>query len=213
MLRLLMTILVAVVAVSAVTVGTFAAFSDAESDSSSITAGTILLTVGSFSSDTADCTVTLQAPGDSGTCDASVSNDGSLAGELFALISVNNTEGTDAEFQTGGSGDLGAAITTSAETVGASGSPAATLVDIDTVAGGLQTWDTQWALASTFNGLAITELSTCTQVASMAAGSSITPNFDWSLPTSTDNTAQGDSVVLTISYKLEQAGTTSSDCS
>jgi hypothetical protein len=125
------------------------------------------------------------APGQSGTKVITVQNTGLYTGDLTMWIShIVNTEGTPPQFQTNGTGDLGAFLTfkvTSTQITSNISMP---------------------ALLGSFPGSAID--THYVKVYSLRPAELITMTWQWSLPASTGNIVQGDSLSFDINYLLEQ---------
>jgi len=125
-------------------------------------------------------------PGASGTQPITVMNSGTEPGDLTIWVSnIVNTEGTNPKFETSpGSGDLGNYVTFSI------------------VSGRISS---NIAMPSLVNSLPQNASdSHYIRVSSLAAGETITINWNWSLPSGTGNIVQGDSLSFTINYALEE---------
>ena len=125
-------------------------------------------------------------PGDHGTQLITVMNSGTETGDLTVWVSnIVNTEGTNPKFEPSpGSGDLGSYITFSI------------------VSGRISS---NIAMPSLVNSLPQSAGdSHYIKVISLAAGETISINWNWSLPSGTGNIVQGDSLSLTINYALEE---------
>ncbi len=125
-------------------------------------------------------------PGDSGTQPITVLNNGTGVGDLTIWVSnVVNTEGTDAKFQPSpDSGDLGAYLTF-------------TIVS--------SRISSNIAMPSLVNSLPQSAGdSHYIKVLSLAAGETISINWNWNLPAGTGNIVQGDGLSYTINYMLEE---------
>jgi HD domain len=125
-------------------------------------------------------------PGDHGTQLITVMNSGTETGDLTVWVSnIVNTEGTNPKFEPSpGSGDLGSYITFSI------------------VSGRISS---NIAMPSLVNSLPQSAGdSRYIKVLSLAAGETISINWNWSLPSGTGNIVQGDSLSLTINYALEE---------
>jgi len=123
-------------------------------------------------------------PGASGTQSITVMNSGTETGDLTIWVSnVVNTEGTNPKFESSpGSGDLGSYVTFSI------------------VSGRISS---NIAMPSLVNSLPQNASdSHYIRVSSLAAGETITINWNWSLPSGTGNIVQGDSLSFTINYAL-----------
>lgn len=184
---------------------TWAYFQDTEvSEDNTLTAGTLDLTLTN-----APFTLTNKEPGDLGTETQTIKNIGSLAGELDVTFSViTNTESTGAtEFEAdGGTGELGAA--------------AEMMVFIDVDDSGTLT---QNDIVLKSDGTVVTAPETPVEndyfatinsygeddfnaaIASMGSNIERDVLFKWRIPTTVDNTIQGDSVSFDVTFTLEQA--------
>jgi hypothetical protein len=125
-------------------------------------------------------------PGDHGTQLITVMNSGTETGDLTIWVSnIVNTEGTNPKFEPSpGSGDLGYYITFSI------------------VSGRISSNITMPSLVNSLPQSAGD--SHYIKVLSLAAGETISINWNWSLPSGTGNIVQGDSLSLTINYALEE---------
>jgi predicted ribosomally synthesized peptide with SipW-like signal peptide len=184
---------------------TWAYFQDTEtSDDNTLTAGTLDLTLTN-----APFTLTNKEPGDLGTETQTIQNIGSLAGELDVTFSViTNTESTGAtEFEADGApGELGAV----AEMM--------VFIDVDD-----STTLTQNDIVLKSDGTVITAPENPVEndyfatinsygeddfdaaIASMGSTVERDVLFKWRIPTTSDNTIQGDSVSFDVTFTLEQA--------
>ena len=125
-------------------------------------------------------------PGDSGTQLITIMNSGTNAGNLTIWVSsVANTEGTNPKFEPlPNSGDLGDYVTFTISSSRIS---------------------TNIAMPSLVNNLPQNASdSHYIKVSSLAAGETISINWNWSLPSGTGNVVQGDSLSFTINYALEE---------
>jgi predicted ribosomally synthesized peptide with SipW-like signal peptide len=191
MRRILFPLLVIGLAGGLFTLGSGAFFSDVESDTgNTITAGTLDLEKTALFS--ASCTsASLVKPGDGPVnCSATVTNAGSLDGDLYLRVVLVETDPaqTEPESALAPLNDLGAALVIGTETLNGTGTETAAA--------------TTWAGSADWNGLAMA----CTKVADLAP----TQTFAFTLPTSFDSNAgnqhQGDTATLTFYYELVQDG-------
>ena len=125
-------------------------------------------------------------PGDRGTQLITVMNSGTETGDLTVWVSnIVNTEGTNPKFEPSpGSGDLGSFITFSI---------VSSRISSNIVMPSLVSSLPQSAGDSHY-----------IKVVSLAAGETVSINWNWSLPSGTGNIVQGDSLSLTINYALEE---------
>jgi predicted ribosomally synthesized peptide with SipW-like signal peptide len=181
--------------------GTYAYFSDTESSTgNTLTAGTLDLNIDG--GDTAVTTFTAGdvAPGDSGNGSSTLTNIGSITGELdIDTSAVSNTPGVGGEFG-GGSGELGASA------------QIAMYLDVDQSGGwtsgdiGLQSDGTTYSFPTSLNYDEIDDYASETwdAVETMAASVSDDIIVNWQVPTGAGNEIQGDSVSFDITFTLEQ---------
>jgi spore coat-associated protein N len=183
--------------------GTYAYFSDTESsEDNTLTAGTLDLNIRGGDTAVATLTVSDVAPGDSGSANDTLSNVGSMDGELdIATSAVTNTPGSGGTQYEGGSGELGASA------------QIALYLDIDQ-SGGATAGDVGLKSdATTYDptgGLDYDEiddyasLSWDAVIATMVAGATDDIMILWQVPTGAGNEIQGDSVSFDINFTLEQ---------
>ena len=102
--------IVALLVMGAVGGGTYAYFSDTEdSTNNTLTAGTLDLNIDGGNDAVTTFSVSDVAPGDSGSANSTLTNVGSLEGELdISTSAVTNTPGAGGTEYEGGSGELGA---------------------------------------------------------------------------------------------------------
>lgn len=185
---------------------TWAYFQDTEtSDDNNLTAGTLDLTLTN-----APFTLTDKEPGDLGTETQTIINEGSIAGELdIAVSAITNTEGTPLEFEVAPQGD------------GELGGVARMALWLDLDADGVFDEGTDISLKS--DGTIATDDNTDTYyydtidsysgetwdaiVATMDPDDEYDLVIRWEIPFGAivDNTIQGDSISLDITFTLEQA--------
>ena len=125
-------------------------------------------------------------PGDHGTQLITVMNSGTETGDLTIWVSnIVNTEGTNPKFEPSpGSGDLGTYL-------------------YFTIVSSRMT--SNIAMPSLVNSLPQSAGENhYIKVLSLAAGETISINWNWSLPSTTGNIVQGDSLSLTINYAIEE---------
>jgi len=130
-------------------------------------------------------------PGNTGTQLITILNNGTDAGNLTVWVSnIVNTEGTNPKFQpTPGSGDLGSYVTF-------------------TILSSRMT--SNISMPALVNSLPQNAADThYIKVLSMAAGETISIDWNWNLPAGTGNVVQGDSLSYTINYALEDLPPTS----
>jgi predicted ribosomally synthesized peptide with SipW-like signal peptide len=192
--------------------GTWAYFSDTETSSANtITAGTLDLTIGGDNVNYDILTLTNRVPGDSGQAYAELKNVGSVAGELDIgkstanQLVVTNTQGTGGtEYELSGSGELGAQATM------------ALWIDVNENS----TWDAGTDIGLKNDGTTYTSGSLDYQTfdsydakywGGSAGITNLNPDDDvyffisWQIPTSADNTIQGDTVTVGLTFILEQS--------
>jgi spore coat-associated protein N len=182
--------------------GTYAWFSDTEvSEDNILTAGTLDLNIEGGDDPVTTFDVGDVAPGDSGSGNSTLTNAGSMPGELdISTSAVNNTPGAIGEYQ-GGSGELGA------------NARIAMYLDVDQSGGatagdiGLKSDGTTYDPTGGFDYDEIDDyasLSWDAVLASMAISAADDFIVLWQVPTSAGNDIQGDSVSFDITFTLEQ---------
>jgi spore coat-associated protein N len=182
--------------------GTFAYFSDTETSvSNTLTAGTLDLNINGGDIAVTTLSVSDVAPGDSGSDNSTITNVGSLLGELdISTSAVTNTPGAGGTEYEGGSGELGA------------NAQLAMYIDVDQSgdwsAGdiGLKsdntTYDHPTALDyAIFDNYASKSWDATENMSASAADDFL---MLWQVPTDTGNDIQGDSVSVNITFVLEQ---------
>jgi spore coat-associated protein N len=184
---------------------TFAYFSDTESSTNnSLTAGTLDLNIDGGNVAVNTFSVSAVAPGDSGSGSSTLSNVGSMAGELdISTSAVTNTPGSGGTEYEGGSGELGAVA------------QIAMYLDIDQSgdwnAGdvGLMSDGTTYASPTPLDYDVIDNYASESWnevITAMAVSAADDIIVLWQVPTTADNTIQGDSVSFDITFVLEQSG-------
>ena len=184
--------------------GTWAYFSDVESSvDNSLTAGTLDLNIDGGNVAVTTFSEAAVGPGDSGSGSSILSNVGSYAGELdIAFSAITNTPGAGGREYEGGSGELGGVATM------------AVYLDIDQSADwssgdiGLKSDGTTYNHPTALDYATIDSYGSLTfdaVIASMAASAADDFIVLWQVPTSADNTIQGDSVSFDVTFTLEQA--------
>jgi hypothetical protein len=125
------------------------------------------------------------APGDSGTETVTIKNTGSRAATLEIWVSkLTSTEGTPADFQSGGSGDLDENL------------------ELKVTAPGLTS---NIAMPAIFNLLPKSAKDTrYIEIPKINAGASVDLTWEWNLPSSVGNEVQGDSLTFDITYDLTE---------
>ena len=191
--------------------GTWAYFSDTETSSTNtISAGTLDLTIGGGNVNYNILTLTNKVPGDSGQAYAELKNVGSVTGELdigksaSGQLAVANTQGTGGtEYELSGSGELGAQATmalwidVNKNSIWDAGTDIGLKNDSTTYTSGALNYQT----ISSYNGkywggsAGVTNLNTNADVWFF---------ISWQIPTSADNTIQGDSAKISFTFTLEQ---------
>jgi spore coat-associated protein N len=212
MKKILSLSIVALMVIGLVAGGTWAFFSDTESSTDNeFSAGTLDLTIEEGNVAVTMFSVTDKVPGESGSASADLANVGNTSGELDISISnYTSTESTGStEYESDdiggeGVGELGGVLTI------------AMYIDVDESG----TWtsgdiglksdettytysageaDLQYAAVSAYDG------DEWDAVLTMAAAATDDLVVLWDIPTSADNTIQGDSLSFDISFVLEQA--------
>ena len=184
--------------------GTWAYFTDTETSvDNSLTAGTLDLNIDGGNVAVTTFSEGAVGPGDSGSGSSILSNVGSYAGELDITFSaVTNTPGAGGGEFEGGSGELGGVATM------------VVYLDIDQSADwssgdtGLKSDNTTYSFPTALDYATIDSYSTNSYdavIASMAASAADDFFVLWQVPTSADNTIQGDEVSFDITFTLEQA--------
>jgi spore coat-associated protein N len=184
--------------------GTWAYFSDTEtSNNNSLTAGTLDLKINNADANYTILNIASAFPGDSGSSNTSIKNSGSVTGKLVVASSnVTNTGGTSGEF---------------GDSVGNLGSQAtlALWLDVnqndtfDTGDIGLKSDGTTYS-PSTLNYAVIDSYGGKTWdpsgngVENMATNAQNNFVMSWQVPTSADNTIQGDSANISFTFTLKQ---------
>ena len=195
---------VALLLLGAIGGATFAYFSDTESSTNNaLTAGTLDLNIDGGNVAVTTLSVSAAAPGDSGSGSSTLSNVGSMVGELdIATSAVTNTPGSGGTEYEGGSGELGAVA------------QIAMYLDIDQSgtwnAGdvGLQSDGTTYTSPTALDYDVIDNYASESWdavVAAMAVSAADDIIVLWQVPTSAGNSIQGDTVSFDISFVLEQA--------
>ncbi len=192
--------------------GTWAFFSDPESSTgNTLSAGTLDLQLDGGDAAVTTLNIATAYPGDSGSGSTTLLNYGSLAAELdISFGSVTNTESVgDSEYESdviggGGNGELGSQATF------------AFFVDVDT-SGGWSTGDI--GLSANSTGVVYahpaaleyqalddygTDVFDDVYTGTMAPAASDDFIIMYQVPTSADNTIQGDSLSMDVSFTLEQ---------
>lgn len=184
---------------------TFAYFSDTESSTgNTLTAGTLDLNIDGGDIAITTFNVSTAAPGDSGSGSSTLTNAGTMAGELdIATSAITNTGAASGSTEYGDdSGDLGASA------------QIAMYLDIDQSgtwnAGdvGLMSDGTTYAFPTALDYDIINAYDTETWnavVADMAASAADDIIVNWQVPTGAGNAIQGDSVSFDITFVLEQS--------
>lgn len=182
--------------------GTYAWFSDTESsEDNTLTAGTLDLNINGGDDAVTTFDVSNVAPGDSGSGNSTLTNVGSLLGELdVATSAITNTPyAGGGEFQDG-TGDLGA------------NAEIAMYLDIDmsgdVSAGdiGLKSDATTYdpTVALDYDVIDNYDTENWNATANMSTTVSYGFRVEWNVPTDTGNEAQGDSVSFDITFTLQQ---------
>jgi predicted ribosomally synthesized peptide with SipW-like signal peptide len=184
MRRILFPLLVIGLAGGLFTLGSGAFFSDIETDTSNtITAGTLdLQKTATFA---ASCSASTNAkPGDSFPCTTTLTNGGSLSGDLYMQAAVTDTNNLADVLTIAGGNTTG--------TTGAlEGAVAAT-----------------WVGQANWGGLDLT----CQKVAVLDATETLALSIPTTFATSAGNTYQGGTATLNMKYKLIQAGAANLTC-
>jgi len=183
--------------------GTWAYFTDTETSvDNSLTAGTLDLNIDSGDIPVTTFTASAVAPGDSGSGSSTLENVGSMVGELDITFSaVTNTPGAGGGEYEGGSGELGGVATL------------AVYLDVDQSADwsagdiGLKSDGTTYAFPTALDYATIDSYGSVSYdavIATMAVSAADDFIALWQVPTSADNTIQGDSVSFDVTFILEQ---------
>jgi spore coat-associated protein N len=190
------------VIIATVGVGTYAYFSDTESSTNNVlTAGTLDLNIDGGDVAVTTFSASAVAPGDSGSGSSTLANVGSMSGELdIATSAVTNTPGVGGEFG-GGSGELG------------SSAQIAMYLDVDQSGAwnagdiGLKSDGTTYSSPTALDYDVIDNYASETWDAVETMNTSAADDIvvNWQVPTTADNTIQGDSVSIDITFTLEQA--------
>jgi spore coat-associated protein N len=190
------------VIIGLVSAGTYAYFSDTESSTNNVlTAGTLDLNINGGNVAVTTFTASGVAPGDSGSGSSTLTNVGTIAGELdVATSAVTNTAGAGGTEYEGGSGELGA------------NAQIAMYIDLDQSGSwnagdiGLQSNGTTYSFPTALNYDVINNYASKTwnAVETMAAAAADNIVVNWQVPAGTGNDIQGDSVRFDISFILEQ---------
>jgi spore coat-associated protein N len=190
------------VIIGLVSAGTYAYFSDTESSTNNVlTAGTLDLNINGGNVAVTTFTASGVAPGDSGSGSSTLTNVGTIAGELdVATSAVTNTAGAGGTEYEGGSGELGA------------NAQIAMYIDLDQSGSwnagdiGLQSNGTTYSFPTALNYDVINNYASKTwnAVETMVAAAADNIVVNWQVPAGTGNDIQGDSVRFDISFILEQ---------
>lgn len=183
--------------------GTWAYFSDTESSvNNSLTAGTLDLNIDGGNTAVTTFSAAAVGPGDSGSGSSLLANVGSMDGELdIAFSAITNTPGGGGGEFEGGSGELGGVATI------------AVYIDVDQSATwnagdiGLKSDATTYAFPTALDYATIDTYGSDNWDAVETMVSSAADDFIvlWQVPTSADNTIQGDIVSFDVTFTLEQA--------
>ena len=186
-----------------VTGGTWAYFSDTESSvNNSLTAGTLDLNIDGGNVAVTTFSVSAVGPGQSGNGSSILANVGSMDGELDVTFSaITNTPGAGGGEFEGGAGELGG-VALIAVYIDVDQSATWTAGDIGLKSDGT-TYNPPTALDyATINSYDSDIFDAVETLATLAADDFIVL---WQVPTSGDNTIQGDSVSFDVTFTLEQA--------
>jgi spore coat-associated protein N len=193
----------ALLVIGTVSSGTWAYFTDTEqSVNNSLTAGTLDLNIDGGNVAVTTFSASAVAPGDSGDGGSTLSNVGTMDGELDITFSaITNTGGSSGEYGDG-VGNLGA----SAEI--------AVFIDIDQstqwTAGdiGLKSDGTTYSFPTPLDYATINSYDSVSYnavIASMATSAADDFRVQWRVPDTAGNNIQGDSVSFDVTFVLEQA--------
>ncbi len=197
--------LAALVTIALIGGSTWAYFSDVESSTNnSLTAGVLDLNIDGYNEAVNTFSVTGKAPGDSGNGFSTLTNVGDFGGELDITFSaITNTGGTGGTQYEDGIGDLGGVA------------EMAVYIDVDqshswnTDDIGLKSSDNShftnsgatpldWAVINNYDSKKFDAVET------MAAAAAHDLVLEWRIPTTADNSIQGDSVSCNVTITLEQ---------
>ena len=212
MKKILSLSIVALMVIGLVAGGTWAFFSDTESSTNNeFSAGTLDLTIEEGNVAVTMFSVEDKSPGESGSASADLANVGNTSGELDIAISnytstesTGSTEYEDDEIGGEGVGELGGVLTI-AMYIDVDESGTWTSGDI-----GLKSDETTYSYSAGEEDLEDAAVSAYDgdawdAVLTMAAAATDDLVVLWDIPTSADNTIQGDSLSFDISFVLEQA--------
>jgi len=196
---------VALLVIGMVSGGTWAYFSDTESSTdNSLTAGTLDLNIDGGNIAVTTFSETDVAPGDSGSGSSTLANVGSMDGELdIAFSAITNTPGAGGGEYEGGSGELGGVA------------EIAVYLDIDQSGDwssgdiGLKSDNSTYTHPTALDYATIDSYGSANWdavIAAMTASAADDFVVEWRVPTSADNSIQGDSVSFDVTFTLEQAG-------
>ncbi len=196
---------VALLVIGMVSGGTWAYFSDTESSTdNSLTAGTLDLNIDGGNIAVTTFSETDVAPGDSGSGSSTLANVGSMDGELdIAFSAITNTPGAGSGEYEGGSGELGGVA------------EIAVYLDIDQSGDwssgdiGLKSDNNTYTHPTALDYATIDSYGSANWdavIAAMTASAADDFVVEWRVPTSADNSIQGDSVSFDVTFTLEQAG-------
>ncbi len=193
----------ALLVIGAVGGGTYAFFTDTESSpNNTLTAGTLDLNIDGGDIGVTTLSVGNVAPGDSGGDNSTLTNSGSLSGELdISTSAAANTPGGGGGEYEGGSGELGASANITM------------FIDVDQDSAwssgdiGLKSDNTTYShpTALAYDTIDNFASKSWNAVETMVATASDDFTVLWEIPTDVDNTIQGDSVSVNVTFVLEQA--------
>lgn len=176
MRRILFPLLIIGMAAGLFTLGSGAFFSDFATDTgNTITAGTLDINVTDPFGNLACDLSGVVKPGDSTTCSATVTNDGSITGRLFMQVVVTSPD------------NLATQLNVSSGSTGSS-------------TGAVQAAANTWVGSATWNALALS----CTHVATLDAGETFSFSFTTTFNTAAGNAYQGKSATLDFYYVILQ---------
>ena len=187
--------------------GTWAYFTDTEqSTNNSLTAGTLDLNIDAGNIAVTTFSASAVGPGDSGSGSSTLSNVGTYAGEFdIDFSAITNTPGAGGTEYEGGTGELGG-VATMAVYLDINQNATFDAGDIELNTTGANAYDgvtnttLDYATIDSYGSVSYDAV-----IASMAALAADDFIALWQVPTSADNTIQGDSVSFDVTFTLEQA--------
>lgn len=181
--------------------GTWAYFSDTETGTATISAGTLDLNINGGNSAATLISVSGKAPGESGNGSATLANVGSITGYVdVSTGTITNTAGAGGTEFEGGSGELGG-VATIAMFIDVNNNgqyDAGTDIGLKSDGTTYTSGAMQYATINSYGS------KTWNDTETLANGTTQKIVVAWQIPTSADNTIQGDSASFTVTVTLEQ---------